>query len=71
MAKKNTVRMNLEMSQQVRKKLEHISDTTDESLSQVVRRSVAIYEMLLNEKSSGGVILIRASDGTEKQVVIV
>lgn len=71
MAKKKVVRMNLEMSPQVRKKLEKISDQTDESLSQVVRRSVAVYEMLLAETSAGGEIVIRASDGTEKRVVLV
>ena len=63
--------MNLEMSPQVREKLESISNATDESLSQVVRRSVAIYEMLLSETSSGGEIIIRATDGEEKHVVIV
>ena len=63
--------MNLEMSPQVRKKLERISSTTDESLSQVVRRSLAIYDMLLTETEQGSEIIIRSDDGTEKHVVIV
>ena len=71
MSKKKIVRMNLEMSPQVRKKLERISSTTDESLSQVVRRSLAIYDMLLTETEQGSEIIIRSDDGTEKHVVIV
>ncbi|TWT72651.1 hypothetical protein Pan14r_49710 [Crateriforma conspicua] len=59
------------MSPQVRKKLEKISDQTDESLSQVVRRSVAVYEMLLAETNAGGEIVIKANDGTEKHVVLI
>lgn len=70
MAKKKIVRMNLEMSPQVREKLEKISSQTDESLSQVVRRSVAVYELLLAETTAGREIVIRSSDGTEKHVVL-
>ena len=71
MAKKKIVRMNLEMSPQVREKLEKISSQTDESLSQVVRRSVAVYEMLLAEITAGREIVIRSSDGKEKQLVLI
>lgn len=59
------------MSPQVRKKLEKISDQTDESLSQVVRRSVALYEMLLAETDAGGEIVIKTANGTEKHVVLI
>lgn len=62
--------MNLEMSPQVREKLERLSEATDESLSQVVRRSLAIYDLLLSETDAGGTIVIRR-DGTEKEVMIV
>lgn len=58
------------MSPQVREKLEKISSQTDESLSQVVRRSVAVYELLLAETTAGREIVIRSSDGTEKHVVL-
>lgn len=70
MAKKKVIRMNLEMSPQVREKLERLSEATDESLSQVVRRSLAIYDLLLSETDAGGTIVIRR-DGTEKEVMIV
>jgi hypothetical protein len=72
MTKKKTFRMNLEMSEQVREKLERISGATDESLSQVVRRSVAIYDLLLTETNGGGTIVIRSnSNGGEKEVLLV
>jgi hypothetical protein len=70
MANKKTIRMNLEMSPLVRTKLEVMSEKMDESLSQVLRRSVSILDLLLTETSKGGTIIIRSADGVEKQVVI-
>ena len=71
MAKKEIIRMNLEMTPKVREKLEWISSKTDESLSQVVRRSLAIYYLLLEQKEDGGTIVIRAAKGGgEKELLL-
>lgn len=69
MAKKNTVRMSLEVTPEVRRNLELMSEKTGDSLSQIVRRSVAIYGILLEETGGGGKIVIRNGDD-EKEVLI-
>ena len=68
--KRPAIRMNLEMSQRVRDKLERLSEETDLSLSEVVRKSLAIYDLLWKETQAGGSIIIR-TDENEKEVVIV
>lgn len=62
--------MNLEMSLRVRERVEKLSELTDQSLSEVVRKSLAIYDLLLTETQEGGTIVIRTKNG-EKEVVIV
>ena len=68
--KRPTCRMNLEMSEQVRQKLENLSEENDLSLAEVIRRSLAVYDLLWSEMKKGGKIIIRGSDG-EKEVMIV
>jgi len=58
------------MSQTVRLKLEALSDETDMSLSEVIRKSLAVYDLLWSETKKGGAIIIRTENG-EKEVVIV
>jgi hypothetical protein len=59
--------MNLEMSQAVREKL---GEETDSSLAEVIRRSLAVFNLLWTERKKGGSLLIRSPEG-EKEVVIV
>ena len=63
-------RMNLEMSRKVRDKLETLSDETDMSLAEVIRKSLAVYDLLWSEMKKGGTIVIRGPDG-EKELIIV
>ena len=62
--------MNLEMSRNVRDKLETLSDETDLSLAEVIRKSLAVYDLLWSEMKKGGTIVIRGPDG-EKELLIV
>lgn len=66
----NKVRLNLTMSPQVKLKLDEIVERTQaDSMSEVVRRSLAIYDFLLKENSNGFTIAILKSDtGKEKEV---
>ena len=68
--KKLPVRMNLEMSQAVRDRLETLSDETDMNLSEVVRKSLAVFDLLWGESKQGGTIVIRGPQG-EREVIIV
>lgn len=70
--KKAKRRLNLEMSQAVNERLEKLRDTTDaDSLSEVIRKSVAVYDHLWNEKlSKGAELILRQPDGTEEKLVL-
>ena len=66
-----TRRLNLEMSNSVRKKLEKLQQQTEaDSLAEVIRRSLAVYDFLWSEKRKGGKLVIKSSDG-DKEVVII
>jgi hypothetical protein len=58
-----TRRLSLEMTEPVRERLENLRDQTEaDSLTEVIRRSLAVYDYLWGEKSKGGKILIRTAD---------
>lgn len=58
------------MSPQVRSKLEKISKMTDENLSVVIRRSLAVYEALLEQQSAGAKILLQSKDGDVTELML-
>jgi hypothetical protein len=68
--KRAVVRMNLEMSRQVRETLERIGEESDLTLSEVLRRSLAVYDLLWTQVRDGGTIVIRTKKG-EREVVFV
>ena len=62
--------MNLEMSRKVRDRLERLSEESDLTLSEVVRKSLAVYDLLWSEKLKGSTIIVRSSGG-EKEIEFV
>lgn len=67
--KAKPVRMTLELSPKAREKLQGLSDETDQSFSEVVRRALAVYEFLLSETKKGGELIVRTPEG-EKELVL-
>ena len=68
--KKPTSRLNLEMSLVVRQRLERLRDETDaDSLSEVIRKALAVYEYLWDAKSSGASLLVK-DDSREKELLL-
>ena len=54
----------------VRAKLEILRDDTQaDSMTEVIRRSLEVYEFLWSEKKAGGRLVIHNDDG-EKEVVL-
>ena len=70
--KRSTSRLNLEMSTKVRRRIERLRDEMDaDSLSEVIRRALAVYELLHTERSRNhGQPMIRYPDGSEKDLVL-
>lgn len=67
--KNPTCRMNLEMSLAVRERLDKLGQEADCSLAEVIRRSLAVYDLLHGEIKKGSTLVIRGPDG-EKELVI-
>jgi hypothetical protein len=64
-------RLNLEMSERLRSVLENLREQTDaESLADVVRKALAVYDFLWQEKASGGRLVIKGKDGERELVLL-
>ena len=64
-------RLNLEMSAAVRDALERLRDRIHaDSLSEVIRRSLSVYDLLAAEQAKGGELFFRYRDGKEKALVL-
>ena len=64
-------RLNLELATNVRTRMELLRDETGaHSLTEVISRSLAIYDYLWEQKKAGGKLLIQDSEGTREVVII-
>lgn len=62
--KEARVRLNLTITPRVRDRLERLQTVSDaESLTEVVRRALAIYDDLLEVRRGGGRIVLEYADG--------
>jgi hypothetical protein len=59
----------LELPPRARAKLENLSAETDQSLSEVIRRALAVYDLLWSETQKGGALIIRNPEG-EREVIL-
>ena len=63
--------VNLTMSDRTRSRIEVLKERLDsDSLSEVIRRSVELLEVLSERQSNGDAIILRSADGSEKEVII-
>jgi len=67
---RKTSRLSLEMTDVTRQKLEALRDSTQaDSLTEVLRRSLAVYGYLWDEKKNGATIVVRRN-GAERELVL-
>ena len=66
------VRLNLELPERLRARLEPLRVLSEaDSLTEVVRRAIALYDVLLMAVRDRGVtIVLRSRDGTERELPI-
>lgn len=63
-------RLSLDISQQFRDKLEKLQANTDcASITEVIRRAVAVYEGVMEYHAIGGKIILRAPNGVESALL--
>lgn len=67
------VRLNLELPERVRERLERVREMSEaDSLTEVIRRALTVYDTLLTTTvEDGGKILIQTPDGETKELFLV
>ena len=65
---KRPARMTLELPPRAREKLERLGEATDQSLSEVIRRALALYDLVGAELMAGNKLIIRSRDGGEREI---
>ncbi len=66
-----TSRLTLEMPTTVRKQLEALRDRTQaDSLAEVIRRALAVYDFLHAEKDKGGRLIVKDDAGQRELVLL-
>ena len=64
-------RLNLELAMNVRARMELLRDETGaHSLTEVISRSLAVYDYLWTQKKAGAKLLMQDSDGTRELVIL-
>ena len=66
-----TSRLTLEMPEPVRKQMEHLKDQTHaQSLTEVIRRAIAVYDLLRTATADGNKIILENADGRQRELAI-
>ena len=66
------VRLNLELSHQVYEQMQTLQKRSDAtSLTEVIRRALALYDVITEHLSDGGRIILRHKNGDEENVRLV
>ena len=60
--------MTIELPPKAREKLESLSQRTDQSLSEVIRRALATYDLLFTESKKGNSVIIRSAE-SDREIV--
>ncbi len=66
-----TWRLTIEMPLRLKDRIEKMRDLTgSQSLVSVIRDSLAVYERLLESWSAGATVVVRGTDGKEREIVL-
>lgn len=66
-----TTRLNLEMTARVRMALEEMRHRTGaESMAEVIRRALAVYQYVVDAREGGEKVLVQGKDGQREIVIL-
>jgi hypothetical protein len=69
---KPRIRLNLDFTEQVKAQLESVRDRSNaDSMTEVLRRALAVYDFLLSEQEQGSSLFLRTKDGVEQKVPLI
>lgn len=71
-SKEAKVRLNLELPERVRERLERVRELSEsDSLTEVIRRALSVYDALLTTThEEGGKVVLRGADGSERELLL-
>lgn len=70
-SKRAKTRLNIEVTHAVRERMNRLLDLSEsETLTEVIRRSLAVYETLLQQRADGAETIVRTKDGQERVLMI-
>lgn len=68
-AAKEKARISLEVNPTVKELLEDLEQRSNAtSLTEVIRRSLALFDLVLEHQDAGGALVLRHGDGTEEKL---
>ena len=66
------IRINLDMPLAVKDRITDIRDQTNaDSMGEVIRRAVTVYDLILSEQALGNTVVIRSPSNGDKQIIVV
>lgn len=69
--KNQKIRLNLDISRETRERLAELQQTTQlSSVSDVVRRALALLTLVVENEQEGGKLVFRKQDGSEETLII-
>lgn len=70
--KQEKARLNLELPPRVRENLARLQDETESaSIAEVIRRALALFDVVVEHSKDGGDIILRKKDGSEQVLRLV
>ncbi|WP_244119793.1 ribbon-helix-helix protein, CopG family [Burkholderia gladioli] len=67
--KQPKVRLNLDMSVEVKEQIEALRDRMRaDSMSEVIRRALAVYDFMLTQQDEGAIVVLRSNDGSDTRL---
>lgn len=70
--REESIRVSLRLSKEAKARLDNLKERTDaDSLTEVIRHAIALYEGLLEQDEKGEEIILRNKDGNERLVQLI
>ena len=68
---RDRVRLNLEVQQDVKDRLDELQERTHaSSLTEVIRRALALYNLVVDDQGDGGKVVLQNRDGSSETLTI-
>lgn len=65
------IRINLDITPEAKKALQGLQERTEaSSLIEVIRRAIALYDLVDSQTEEGNALIVRRMDGTETQIIL-